>query len=492
MTGWLPVALAVALAALGHALLRRLELRGLEWRGRLLGFAARVALWCGAAAYASHRLPELMRARDAGLAFASASLMAPLARFGERSVSALDLLELPLWLAALWLGVSLLMRGLRRQISRVAGPSAGLSGAETLTRLIRYALIGLGSLMILQASGFDVSALALFGGVLGVGIGFGLQNVTSNFVSGVLMAFERPIQPGDYVSLGALSGTVLRIGARSTWIRTPDHVTILVPNSRFLEAEVVNWSHGDPLCKLHAPIGVAYGSDVGRVRRALLEAAAGTPRVLLDPRPTADLDAFGDDGLRFDLEVWTRNPEAQHEILSALNLRIEASLRRHGIAVPYPQRDLHLRSPELLRVIDAWSRREFPELREAMPERTEPALAAEAEPDPPLERSPVLWTDAEVAALARRMRAGDGVPVADRRHRLTLHRRCFVGSEAVAWLVERAGLTRSEARALGMRLVELKQIEHVLGEHGFEDAYLFYRFRDAESAAAEPEIASTP
>lgn len=479
------LAFGIALAGLGHGLLRRAELRGLAPLWRVGTLIAKVLLWTGVALWASERLPALMQARDELLALVSASFMAPLVRMGERAYSALDLLKLPLLLAALWAGVNLLMRGLRRQLARVG--AQGASGADTFATLARYALTGIGALVILQASGFDVSTLAIFGGVLGVGIGFGLQNVTSNFVSGVLLAFERPIKPGDFVSLGELSGSVLRIGARSTWIQTPDHVTILVPNSRFLEGEVVNWSHGDPVCKLHARVGVAYGSDVARVRRALLEAAHGAPKVLADPRPTADLEAFGDNALLFDLEIWTRDPEAQHEILSALNYRIESSLRRHGIVVPFPQRDLHLRSPELLRIVEAWGRRAFPELADARAAATPAPASSEIETGPEIDRAPALWTDAEVAELARRMRAADGVRIEDRRHHFTVHRRCFVGSEAVRWLVERVGLTHSEALTLGRRLVDQKLIQHVLGEHGFEDAHLFYRFSaDLESPAQAP------
>jgi hypothetical protein len=314
--------------------------------------------------------------------------------------------------------------------------------------------------VVLHASGFDLSSLALFGGVLGVGLGFGMQNIASNFVSGVLLAFERPIKPGDYVTLGALSGTVRRIGARSTEIRTPDNVTILVPNARFLESEVVNWSHGSPVCKLHARVGIAYGSDPARVRAALLEAARGHPKVLADPRPTVDLDGFGESALLFDLEVWTREPEDQNEILSALYYRIEASLRRHGIEIPFPQLEVRTRAQDAPPVADA--------------------VHVAPEHDGELDPAERLADPLALDALAARMRASDGVPREDRRHLFQVHPRCFVGSDATRWLVEREGLTRREAIAVGQRMVERGLFRHVLDEHGFEDGYLFYRFREDE------------
>jgi small-conductance mechanosensitive channel len=498
MLGFGSILLVLTAAVAAHAFLRLAERRLPLWLARRAGdasFAAlsarrhavglallapKLAVWATAGFFVSERLPALMAARDRLALLVSSSFMAPLVRMGERAWSALDLLELPLLLAAVWIGASFSTRIVKRQLARAGG--GAWSGGDTFATLARYVLTGAGALVVLQVWGFDVSSLALFGGVLGVGLGFGLQNVTSNFVSGLLLSFERPIKPGDFVTLGELSGTVLRIGARSTEIRTPDHVSILVPNSRFLEQEVVNWSHGSPLCKLHAPVGVAYGSDPARVRVALLEAARNHPKIASDPRPTVDLDGFGADALLFDLEFWTRDPQDQKEILASLNYRIEASLRRHRIAIPFPQRDLHLRSPELLRAIEAWSRREFPELAVA-DAAAAPAAAAPApehEHEHEVESSPAFWSDAQLVALAERMRAPGGVAIADRRHRLATYRRCFVGSDAVRWLVEREGLTRAEAILVGQRLVEQGLLHHVLDEHGFEDAHLFYRFATDE------------
>jgi len=500
---------AIAGAGVLHLLLRRLERRLPVWLARrrargpgavaaaleryrartgVVFLAPRTALWLAAFGLASSQLMALASARDAALAVVDASLHAPLVRMGARSWSALDLLELPALLAALWLAVSLLARGVRRQLAR-AGAAPGAS--DLLASLLRYALAAVASLVLLQVWGLDLGSLALLGGVVGVGLGFGLQNIASNFVSGVLLSVERPIKPGDFVTVGSFEGTVQRIGARSTEILTRDHVSILVPNSRFLEGEVVNWSHRDPMCKLHVPVGVAYGSDPGQVRAVLLEAARCHSQVLADPRPSVDLEGFGDNALLFDLEVWTRQPAERKKLLSDLNYRIEAALRRHGLSVPFPQRDLHLRSPELSRLLGAWARRALPGFEEDPPPA--PAAGEPAAALPPAS-PPGEWSERELFQLAERMRGPAGVEIRDRRHRLGRHRRCLVGSEAVTWLMESEGLTREEAARAGQRLVEAGLLHHVLDEHGFEDARLFYRFTadEAEPDSAPAQASAAP
>jgi small-conductance mechanosensitive channel len=365
----------------------------------------------------------------------------------------------------------------------------GLDNAreETIASLLRYGLLFLGILIALQAAGVDVRGLAIAGGVLGVGIGFGLQNLANNIVSGVVIGLERPIRVGDVVKVGEHFGTVERIGARSTALRTLDRVTVLIPNSRFLETEVVNWSHGDPVSRVHVPVGVDYGSNVAAVRSALLEAARAHPAVLREPRPQVQLKAFGGSSLDFELLVWTGDPRNQFTLTSDLNYRIEAELDRHGVRVPFPQLDVHIRTPELGRAFDAGSG-----------ERGGPAFAAEPARDPRIrhathepvqmsrdERGPHDWTAAELEAALERMMGPEGVPRADRRHWLRVHRDCFVGSDAVAWLMKREGLTRNEAGELGERLGELGRIRHVLDEHGFRDGPFYYRFGgDAARAPA--------
>jgi potassium-dependent mechanosensitive channel len=492
------VALAVA-ALLHYALARAGRRLPLWWTRRhglplhagrpvrrataLVAAGLQAVVWLAALGWAIARIPELARVRDAGVAMVSAGLRAPLFSVDTKPFSALDLLALPLELLAVWFGVGWAVRALRSWLAALTGAEGGL--LETAAALGRYLLAGLGFLLVLQVWGVDVRSLAILASVLGVGIGFGLQNIANNFVSGLLINVGRPIQPGDFVDVGRFSGTVQRIGARSTEILTTDEVAILIPNSRFLEQEVVNWSHLDPRCRLHVPVGVAYGSDVRLVRRALLAAAADHPGVLRDPRASVQMRGFGASSLDFDLLVWTSDPRRQQELVSDLFFRVEESLRRHGIEIPVPQRDLTLRSPTLEQLVAAWrDPAAFAAARER--DRTAPAP-----PAPPTgwerERGPEHWEEGELAEVARRLRSAGGVAVRDRRHLLSVYPRCFVGREAVDWLVAHEGLSRGESVTLGQRLLELGEIRHVLDEHDFRDGHLFYRFRGED----EPRLSVT-
>jgi potassium efflux system protein len=456
-----------------------------RWRRRVAValLPLKAALWLGVAYAVSERLPALHAARDALARLAATGATARTLTLGGQGYSILDLLALPLLLAGLWLAVGGVARLLGSQVLRSAGVERGTR--ETFAILVRYLLAVPGAIVVLQLWGIDVRSLALLAGVLGVGIGFGLQHIANNFVSGLLIGLERPIKPGDLVNVGSFTGTVERIGARSTAIRTPDRVTILVPNSRFIESEVVNWSH-DPVTRLHIPVAVAYGSDAARVRAALLEAARGHSEVMADPRPEVRLLRFGESGIDFELLAWIRDPNEQARVTSELNFRVEAALRRHGLEIPFPQRDLRLRSPALEGLLAAWSRRHFSEAELV------PSLGAAGTASLPAAANGAngagdglcagVWDDAALAALAARMRGAGGVAIADRRHLLAVYPRCFVGREAVEWMVRVAGLARDEALRVGQLLVERDLLHHVLDEHPFRDAHLFYRFRADDPA----------
>lgn len=448
---------------------------------RIVGIAVlplEVALWLGVAWYVTERLPALHAAREATVSGAKMALTMPLFTMGERGYALLDLLALPVVLGVLWLVIGAFTRMVESRWLRAGGLQHG--GQETAGMLLRYVLTGLGTLVVLQAWGIDVRTIAIAGSVLGVGIGFGLQNLANNFVSGLVISLERPIKPGDYVRVGEFQGTVERIGARRTEILTNDRVSILVPNSKLLEQEVVSWSHGDPTCRITVKVGVAYGCDVRLVRRVLIEAAQSHPLVLADPRPDVDLASFGDSALNFELDVWIREPRVQNEIVADLNYRIEAAFRRHAIEIPFPQRELRLRSPELNELVTALTRRHFSadELAAARAAlesvQANGAVEDESMLQLPGER---LWDDAALCALAARMHGPSGVEIVDRRHRLRLYPRCFVGHEAVAWMVREEGLGREQAVQVGRLLVERNLLHHVLDEHTFQDDALFYRFR---------------
>lgn len=444
------------------------------------------AVWIAAIWTATSVSPELSTARAAVARTARMAITAPLFGVDGRSYSALDLLAIPILLGLLWWIVGAAARFAH---ARLPGPSGLERGAQqTFATLGRLVLTAVGALIVLQAWGFDIRGLAIAASVLGVGIGFGLQHLANNLVSGLVIGLERPVKPGDYISIGALRGTVERIGARSVELVTRDRVSILIPNARLLGEEIVNWSHGDPTCRIQVPVGVAYGSDVRAVRAALLEAAARHPGVLADPRPTVEFRAFGDSALQFELEVWTRDPRAQHELISDLNYRIDAAFRRHGVSVPFPQRDLHLRSPDLAAVALAFARRYVGDdalataraMLDADRSARPGAAADEAAAEPP--RS---WDAQALARLVARLRGPDGLAIADRRHRLAIYARCFVGRDAVDWLVRQENVTRDEAVAVGQLLVTRGVIHHVLDEHPFRDADLFYRFACDEPARAD-------
>lgn len=359
-------AVTVALAChwlagrLRHALRSRIDALAVRASGRrALSIAAAtvgalaslvsLAAWIGAVLLVTEQFSLLMLARDSAFWLIATSITDPVLHIGERSFSLTQIAELPLLLGAVWIGVGLLTRVIEARLARArggVGPSQAGSGF-----VLRYVLTFVVGLVALQAWGIDVSSLALVASVLGVGVGFGLQGLVNNFVSGIVITVERPVRVGDYIRIGELTGTVERISARSTQIRTSDNVAIVVPNARLLESEVVNWTLGDPKSRIHVPIGVAYGTDLALARAALLEAARGHPDVLSKPAPEVDLDGFGDSALRLDLEVWTSDPRKQEEIVSDLNYRIEDAFKRCGVSVPFPQQEIHIRSVALQRIV---------------------------------------------------------------------------------------------------------------------------------------------
>ncbi len=273
------------------------------------------------------------------------SLVSKLIPLGDTSYSVLDLFIL----FGLFTGVVVLAgtakKVLRSRVLRLTGLSRGAQ--ETVAQVVTYGMIFLGTIVVLQLWGLDLSSLTIFASVLGVGIGLGLQGIAKEFISGLVIIFERPIRVGDFVNVGELIGTVERISVRSTEIRTLDEVSIIIPNSRFLEGEVVNWTHHSPVSRLTVPVSVAYGSNLSMVRSALISAAKEHPDVLSEPAPRVFFKGFGDNSLDFNLLIWICEPPKQFRIKSDLYFRIEAILRHRKIEIPFPQRDLHVRSGSL-------------------------------------------------------------------------------------------------------------------------------------------------
>lgn len=227
----------------------------------------------------------------------------------------------------------------------------------TFNRLFHYGVVVVSVLIALPTIGFDLSILTVFAGVLGIGVGFGISNIVSNFISGLIILFERPIKVGDRIKLGELHCDVEHINIRSTVVRTRNNEHIIIPNSQFIESQVVNWSYGDPKVREQILVGVSYGSDVRLVERVLLKAAEENENVLDEPRPRVDFLNFGESSLDFRLLYWIPNASIRVRVKSALNYHIYELMQENNIEIPFPQRDIHLRSvdKELLKNVQVES-----------------------------------------------------------------------------------------------------------------------------------------
>lgn len=220
---------------------------------------------------------------------------------------------------------------------------------NSIASLTYYALLLLGFLLALSAAGFKVSQLTLLFGALGVGIGFGLQGLVSNFVSGLVLMFERPIQPGDVIEINGASGSVREIGLRATKIRTFDGADIVVPNGTLVANNLTNWTLQDRNRRIEVPIGVAYGSDPAHVIELLTSVARAVPGVAAEPAPVVLLQEYGDSALKFSVRAWAQDYDRWTATRSELMVSMLQALASANISIPYNQFDLNLREvPEAL------------------------------------------------------------------------------------------------------------------------------------------------
>ena len=258
---------------------------------------------------------------------------------GGTKITLLGLIEIVLVIIAFLI----ISRVLRKILKRRILPRFKLAeGAQfVILRLIHYVLVVIGLLLAINLVGIQMTSLAVIFGLLGVGIAFGLQNITSNFVSGLILLFERPVSVGDYIEVGGAMGKVQSINMRSTTVITRDNITLIVPNSSFISDTVTNWSVGDPKIRINVPVGVAYESDTELVKKLLLEVADKHPDVLKDPKPDVLFREFADSSLNFDLRIWILNPMGRFKTISDINYAVDAAFREHNITIPFPQRDVH-------------------------------------------------------------------------------------------------------------------------------------------------------
>ncbi len=286
------------------------------------------------------------------LAQARDVLAIPWFMLGDTQINAARLLGLFLIIVLVWWFASLLERGVTRVALRGDAESRSAAAVYTWARVLRYAVWIIGTIVGLNYIGLDLASLALLGGAIGVGIGFGLQNIFSNFISGIIILLERTLKVGDFVDLqSGVRGKVREIGLRYTRITTNDDVDIIVPNSEFINGRVTNWTFETRVRRMRIPFGVAYGSDKDRVKAAGLRAAERVKGTVIQGgrEPDVWLVGFGDSSLNFELVVWV-GPELvarPGRTEAAFLWAIEDELRAEDIEIPFPQRDLHVRSGTL-------------------------------------------------------------------------------------------------------------------------------------------------
>jgi small-conductance mechanosensitive channel len=260
---------------------------------------------------------------------------------GSMQVNVLSIFSAALVLFFTHILTSLFRHGLREKVFKDREMEPGLK--DSVTTISSYLLWGLGVLIALGTVGVSATSLAVVFGALSIGIGFGLQNIFNNFISGIILLFERPIQVGDAVEINGIWGEVKKINVRSTIVQTFDNASLIIPNSDFISSQVTNWSFKDKRMRRKVDVGVAYGSDVELVRQTLFEIAAQTPHVLKYPSPDVIFMDHGDSSLIFTLRYWT-HLDYYYSTSTGIRFAIDRMFAERGIEIAFPQRDIHIRS----------------------------------------------------------------------------------------------------------------------------------------------------
>ena len=261
--------------------------------------------------------------------------------FGETRISILSFLELTTSIVIFVVLASWLSRLVetRTKRSQYLNPSMRVVLAKTS----KFAFYGLAVLFALKAVGIDFTAFAVFSGAVGVGIGFGLQKIFSNFISGFILIFDRSIKPGDVITIGNRFGWVQELNARYVVVRDRDGVEALIPNENLITSEVTNWSYSDRSVRQRLPVSISYQDDPELAMSLMVEAANEHFRVLKSPEPVARLIRFGDNGIELELRIWIEDPEnGTANVVSDINIGFWRRFKQHGITIPFPQRDVHL------------------------------------------------------------------------------------------------------------------------------------------------------
>jgi small-conductance mechanosensitive channel len=274
--------------------------------------------------------------------------------FLDIPVTQIGTTELTLWSIVYFLLLIFLLFYLTAKIRKwvvyklLANSKIDLGVRVAVGTILRYIVLVIGFIVVLQTIGLDLSAVTVLAGALGVGIGFGLQNITNNFVCGIIILFERPIKVGDRIEVGDVSGDVTSISMRSTTILTNDNISIIVPNSDFISSKVINWSYTDRNIRFNIPIGVSYKEDPEKIKMILLEVADENKGILKEPPSEVLFIEYADSALVFNLRVWTRDYTNRPNVLkSQIYYAVFKKFKEHNIEIPYPQRDLHIKNEEL-------------------------------------------------------------------------------------------------------------------------------------------------
>jgi len=290
-------------------------------------------IWAGVAMHLLGWLPVVISALDG-----------PSVTLGEVRLSILSLMKFAVSAAAF----IVLARWLSRAIEQRTKRSEYLSGSMQvgLSKISKVLLYTIAILIALNSIGINLTSLAVFGGALGVGLGFGLQRIASNFISGFILLFDRSIKPGDVITVGNRFGWVVGLHARYIVVRDRDGVETLIPNENLITSEVTNWSYSDKHVRVKVPVQISYGDDPELAMEIMKNACEASGRVLSDPPPQVRMLAFGDNGIELELRLWLDDPEGGvGSVKSEVNLAIWKGFKEQGITIPFPQRVIHIQQP---------------------------------------------------------------------------------------------------------------------------------------------------
>ena len=288
---------------------------------------------------------EILGLRHEAIEFIIQAAQKPFFTLGNVNLSVWLLFKVLIILWVFITGSNLLDGFLRKNVYKRVHLDESVQYTFSVT--IKYIMLIIGVLIGLSSLGVELAALTVFAGTIGIGIGFGLQDIAKNFISGLVMLVERPVKVGDYIEVKGLPGKVKAIKARSTIVDTFDNISVIVPNAEFMNQQVVNWSYSDRITRLKLPVGVAYGTDPELVKTTLLEAAKSHPEVLRRPESYVWFTEFGDSSLNFELYIWTNDPNNRFTIKSQINFEINRLFKEKGIKIPFPQRDVHFKSSDV-------------------------------------------------------------------------------------------------------------------------------------------------